>query len=74
MVIEVNKCNPEFIPSESVNGDEYNMEYHRDGGCFVTTKKALFFVFLAIGAILLAVLLMYFYGPNNQKQVSTYRR
>lgn len=65
----------EFIPSENVNGDEYKIEYQRKGGCFVTTKTALFFVFLAISSIVLAVVLMYFYAPKGktQNQVSKFK-
>lgn len=76
MVVEENihhSNRTEFIPSENVNGsDEYKIEYQRKGGCFVTTKTAWFFVFLAISSIVLAVVLMYFYAPKakNQNQVS----
>lgn len=71
MVADNDKSRSEFVPCERANGDEYKLEYGRGGGCFVTTKKALFFVFLAVAAIVLAVVLMYFYGPNkNQTQVS----
>lgn len=71
MVTEISRRQSESVPSEHVIDDEYKLEGDRKGGCFVTTKKALFFVFAAIGAIVLAVALMYFYGPHkNQTQVS----
>lgn len=57
-----------FIAEEDENaGDTKKLSFHREGGCFVTTKKALFFVFLAIAAIVIAVVLMYFCGPNKNQ-------
>lgn len=63
---DVLHCNrTEFVPSERLNGGEYALEYTREGGWFVTTKKALFLAFLAVSAIVVAVALMYFYGPSG---------
>lgn len=41
------------------------IEYKREGGCFVTTKKALFCFVLALGSFIGVIVLMYFYGPNR---------
>lgn len=46
-------------------------EFRRAGGCFVTTRRAIIFLILAVGLSLLVAVLMYFYGPNiNNNQVS----
>lgn len=48
--------------------DEAILKYNRNGGCFVTTKKAIAFVIFALASLLAVVLLMYFYGPNRHEQ------
>lgn len=48
--------------------DEAILKYNRNGGCFVTTKKAIAFVVFALGSLLLVVLLMYFYGPTRESE------
>lgn len=64
----------DFIPTENLNGGEYKLGYERRGGCFVTTKTALFFVFMSISSIVIAVVLVYFFKPNpSQNQVSIVR-
>ncbi|KAJ8917142.1 hypothetical protein NQ315_012634 [Exocentrus adspersus] len=48
--------------------DEAILKYNRNGGCFVTTKKAIAFVIFALASLLAVVLLMYYYGPNRGEQ------
>ncbi|CAG9853689.1 unnamed protein product [Phyllotreta striolata] len=45
--------------------DEAILKYSRNGGCFVTTKKAIAFVIFALASLLVVVLLMYYYGPSK---------
>lgn len=52
----------EFLAEESID----DIRYHRNGGCFVTTKRAITFVLFAVLSLLLVVILMYYYGPNRQ--------
>lgn len=48
--------------------DEAILKYNRNGGCFVTTKKAIAFVVFALTSLLIVVLLMYFYGPTRESE------
>lgn len=45
--------------------DEAILKYSRNGGCFVTTKKAIAFVVFALVSLLIVILVMYYYGPNK---------
>ncbi|XP_025830380.1 aminopeptidase N-like [Agrilus planipennis] len=60
--IAVTTSRSEFLPAEGENN-----EYERQGGCFVTTKRALLLVFLAIACFIVLALLMYYYGPNSKE-------
>nr|XP_023013628.1 aminopeptidase N-like [Leptinotarsa decemlineata]XP_023013629.1 aminopeptidase N-like [Leptinotarsa decemlineata] len=48
--------------------DETILQYNRNGGCFVTTKKAIAFVVFALASLITVVLLMYYYGPKTESQ------
>lgn len=48
--------------------DEAILKYNRNGGCFVTTKKAIAFVVFALASLITVVLLMYFYGPKIEEE------
>ncbi|XP_072390578.1 aminopeptidase N-like isoform X1 [Diabrotica undecimpunctata] len=48
--------------------DEAILKYSRNGGCFVTTKKAIGFVVFALISLLIVVLLMYYYGPTKTSE------
>ncbi|CAH2002548.1 unnamed protein product [Acanthoscelides obtectus] len=49
--------------------DEAILKYNRNGGCFVTTKKAIAFVVFALGSLAAVILVMYYYGPNRGEKV-----
>nr|CAI5863764.1 unnamed protein product [Callosobruchus analis] len=49
--------------------DEAILKYNRNGGCFVTTKKAIAFVVFALGSLAAVILVMYFYGPNRGEKI-----
>lgn len=53
----------EFLSDDTLND---NLKYSRNGGCFVTTKKAIAFVIFAVLSLLSVAMLMYYYGPNRQ--------
>lgn len=61
-----NSSRSEFMSSDVVDGD---IEYRRDGGCFVTTRRAIFFLFLAIASIIAVAIGMYCYGPNRKHEL-----
>lgn len=42
------------------------LAYDQRGGCFVTTRKAIAYLIIAIISIILVLALMYFYGQNKQ--------
>ncbi|XP_063908739.1 aminopeptidase N-like isoform X2 [Zophobas morio] len=58
----VGSTRSEFLAEESID----DIRYHRNGGCFVTTKRAISFVLIAVLSLLLVVILMYYYGPNRK--------
>ncbi|CAH1994498.1 unnamed protein product [Acanthoscelides obtectus] len=49
--------------------DEAILKYNRNGGCFVTTKKAIAFVVFALGSLAAVILVMYYYGPNRGEKI-----
>lgn len=55
----------EFLSDDTLND---NLKYSRNGGCFVTTKKAIAFVIFAVLSLLFVAMLMYYYGPNQKIQ------
>lgn len=56
----------EFISDDTIND---GLKYTRNGGCFVTTKKAIAFVVLAVVSLLTVIILMYYYGPNTKLEM-----
>ncbi|XP_057665705.1 aminopeptidase N-like [Diorhabda carinulata] len=48
--------------------DEAILKYSRNGGCFVTTKKAIGFVVFALISLLIVILIMYYYGPTKTNE------
>ncbi|EEZ99313.2 aminopeptidase-like protein [Tribolium castaneum] len=58
----VGSTRSEFLAEDSVD----DIRYHRNGGCFVTTKRAIAFVLVAVVSLLLVVILMYYYGPSRK--------
>ncbi|XP_066246171.1 aminopeptidase N-like [Euwallacea similis] len=56
----------EFISDETLND---GLRYSRNGGCFVTTKKAIAFVVIALASLCVVIVLMYYYGPNTRLQM-----
>ncbi|XP_050293246.1 aminopeptidase N-like isoform X2 [Anthonomus grandis grandis] len=56
----------EFITDDTIND---GLRYSRNGGCFVTTKKAIAFVVLALLSLFIVIVLMYYYGPNTKLQL-----
>ncbi|XP_044259104.1 aminopeptidase N-like [Tribolium madens] len=58
----VGSTRSEFLAEDSVD----DIRYHRNGGCFVTTKRAIAFVLVAVISLLLVVILMYYYGPSRK--------
>lgn len=63
--VGLNPSRSEFMTADAIDGD---IEYRRDGGCFVTTRKAIFFLFLAIASIIAVAIGMYYYGPNRKHE------
>lgn len=53
----------EFISDDTIND---GLRYSRNGGCFVTTKKAIAFVVFALTSLCIVIILMYYYGPNTR--------
>ncbi|CAH0553114.1 unnamed protein product [Brassicogethes aeneus] len=53
----------EFLTDDALNND---LKYSRNGGCFVTTKKAIAFVVFAVVSLAIVIMLMYYYGPNRK--------
>lgn len=61
----------EFISDDTIND---GLRYSRNGGCFVTTKKAIAFVVFALTSLCIVIILMYYYGPNTRlPMVSRYK-
>lgn len=58
----VGSTRSEFLAEESID----DIRYHRNGGCFVTTKRAIAFVLIAVFSLLLVIVLMYYYGPSHK--------
>lgn len=58
----------EFLAQDSID----DIRYNRNGGCFVTTKRAIGFVFFAVVSLILVIVLMYYYGPNRQLEVVSF--
>ncbi|XP_019763293.1 aminopeptidase N [Dendroctonus ponderosae] len=56
----------EFISDETIND---GLRYSRNGGCFVTTKKAIAFVVVALASLCVVIILMYYYGPSTKMQL-----
>lgn len=56
----------EFITDDTIND---GLRYSRNGGCFVTTKKAIAFVVLALASLCIVIVLMYYYGPTTKLQL-----
>lgn len=55
----------EFLTDDTIDG----LRYSRNGGCFVTTKKAIAFVVLALASLCCVIVLMYYYGPNTKLEM-----
>lgn len=55
----------EFVHENAIE----DIEYHRSGGCFVTTKKAIAFVIIALLALGAVGALIYFYGTKLNEKV-----
>ncbi|XP_060525881.1 aminopeptidase N-like [Cylas formicarius] len=53
----------DFLSEDAIND---GLKYSRNGGCFVTTKKAIAFVVLALLSLAVVIVLMYYYGPNTK--------
>ncbi|CAG9772406.1 unnamed protein product [Ceutorhynchus assimilis] len=56
----------EFISDDTIND---GLRYTRNGGCFVTTKKAITFVVVALASLCVVIVLMYYYGPSTKLQM-----
>ncbi|KAF7266417.1 hypothetical protein GWI33_020248 [Rhynchophorus ferrugineus] len=55
----------EFMTDDTIDG----LRYSRNGGCFVTTKKAIAFVVIALASLCCVIVLMYYYGPNTKLEM-----
>ncbi|KAL1513226.1 hypothetical protein ABEB36_002662 [Hypothenemus hampei] len=56
----------EFLTDDQTND---GLRFSRNGGCFVTTKKAISFVVIALASLCIVIILMYYYGPKTKLQM-----